>query len=60
MPVKAPSDLNGEEGNLVTQDNSGSAIPENPITTSNQFKHYSFMKKTINPFLKSKFILNRK
>ena len=35
MPVKAPSDLNGEEGNLVTQDNSGSAIPENPITTSN-------------------------
>ena len=34
MPVKAPSNLNGEEGSLVTQDNSGSAIAENPITTS--------------------------
>ena len=35
MPVKAPSDLNGEEGSLVTQDNSGLAIAENQITTSN-------------------------
>ena len=35
MPVKAPSDLSGEEGSLVTQDNSGLEIAENPITTSN-------------------------
>ena len=35
MPVKAPSDLNGEEGSLVTQDNSGLGIAEIPITTSN-------------------------
>jgi hypothetical protein len=34
MPVKAPSDLNGEEGSVVTQDNSGSAIAESSITTS--------------------------
>ena len=34
MPVKAPSDLNGEEGSVVTQDNSGSAIAENRITKS--------------------------
>jgi len=35
MPVKAPSDLSGEEGSLVRQNNSGSAIAENPITKSN-------------------------
>ena len=35
MPVKAPSDLNGEEGSLVTQDNSGLTIAESPKTTSN-------------------------
>ena len=35
MPVKAPSDVNGEEGSVVTQDNSGLAIAESPIKTSN-------------------------
>jgi len=34
MPVKAPSDLNGEEGSVVKQNKSGSAIAESPITTS--------------------------
>ena len=34
MPVKAPSDLNGEEGSVVTQDNSSSATVENLITKS--------------------------
>ena len=35
MPVKTPSDLNGEEGSVVTQDKSDSAIAESPIITSN-------------------------
>ena len=35
MPVQAPSDLSREEGSVVTQDNSGLAIAESAITTSN-------------------------
>ena len=34
MPVQAPSDLNGEEGSVVTQENPGSALIENSIKKS--------------------------